>query len=283
MTGRLRLTFKTQPQNGSWADLESCWRELDESDEFEAGWLFDHFYPILEPTVDGPCFEGWSALSYLAGATRRLRLGLMVSGNTYRHPAVLANMCATLDVASRGRLLIGIGAAWNQAEHDAYGIPFPPLKIRMDMLEEACQVLDTLLTRSVSSFSGAHYQLREAYCEPKPLQHPRPPIVIGGAGERRTLNIVARYADHWNYPGRDPLELRRKRDVLERHCAAVGRNPEEIEISAHLFEPFDEVQSIRLAAALHEAGCDEVILYAKAPYDAARLRSLATHIRGEIG
>ena len=279
----LRLSFKTQPQLGNWADLERCWQELDESGEFEAGWLFDHFYPILEPRDDGPCFEGWTALAFLAGKTSRLRLGLMVSGNTYRHPALLAKMCATIDVASQGRLLIGIGAAWNQTEHDAYGIAFPPLKIRMDMLEEACEVLDLLLRQQESTFSGKHYQLQSAFCEPKPVQQPRPPIVIGGAGERRTLRIAARFADHWNYPGRDALELRRKLDVLERHCAEVGRDPSEIEVSAHIFEPFDDVESVRHAKEMHEAGCDELILYSKAPYDARRLQDLAKKIRSAVG
>ena len=153
----------------------------------------------------------------------------------------------------------------------------------MDMLEEACEVLDLLLRQQESTFSGKHYQLQSAFCEPKPVQQPRPPIVIGGAGERRTLRIAARFADHWNYPGRDALELRRKLDVLERHCAEVGRDPSQIEVSAHIFEPFDDVESVRHAKEMHEAGCDELILYSKAPYDARRLQDLARKIRSAVG
>ena len=262
----VRLTFKTQPQHGEWSDLERCWRTMDETPEFSGGWLFDHFYPIQEERVDGPCFEGWMALAYLAGVTRRITLGLMVSGNTYRHPAVLANMCATLDVASRGRLQIGLGAAWNQPEHDAYGIELPPLKTRMDMFEEACHVVDSLLTETTTTFHGEHYRLTDAYCEPKPVQEPRPPLVIGGNGEKRTLRIAARFADHWNFPGREPDELRHKLDILHRHCAEVGRDPIEIDVSAHLFEPLDRVASVEQARGLRAAGCNEFILYAKAPY-----------------
>ncbi len=140
-----RLSFKTAPQHTDWAGLRDFWREGDRVDHYSCGWLFDHFYPIFSDPV-GPCFEGWTLLSVLAGMTERVRLGIMVTGNPYRHPAVLANMAATVDVASEGRLEIGIGAGWNQMESDAYGIDLPALKERFDRLEEQLEAILGLWT-----------------------------------------------------------------------------------------------------------------------------------------
>lgn len=279
----MRITFKTQPQDSEWSPIEAIWRAADEIPELDGGWLFDHFYPIMTDNPAGPCFEGWTALAYLAAVTERLRLGLMVSGNTYRHPALLANMIATIDVMSKGRLEIGLGAAWNAAEHEAYGIDFPPLGKRMDALDEACQVIDSLLTKPVSDFAGVHYRLKGAFCEPKPVQKPRPPLVIGGGGERRTLRIAAKYADQWNFPGRTADELRTKLAVLHQHCADVGRNPAEIEVSVHLFEPLEPVSAAATARELAAAGCNHVILYLKAPYDVERLRIVASAVADAVG
>jgi F420-dependent oxidoreductase-like protein len=279
----MKISFKTQPQHTAWEPIEAIWRAADAMPELCAGWLFDHFYPINSHDATGPCFEGWTALSYLAGITDRLRLGLMVSGNTYRHPALLAKMCATIDVMSRGRLEIGLGAAWNAQEHQAYGMEFPPTGVRMDALDEACQVLDLLLTQRVSNFVGEHYTLTDAYCEPKPVQSPRPPLVIGGGGERRTLRIVAKYADHWNFPGRTGEELRAKLEVLHGHCEAVGRNLAEIEVSAHLFEPLDPAGAVAAARDLQAAGCDHVILYLNPPFEVAKLRPIAQAVADAVG
>jgi F420-dependent oxidoreductase-like protein len=271
----MKISFKTQPQGGAWEPLEVLWREADQMPELGAGWLFDHFYPILTDDPSGPCFEGWTALSYLAGITERLRLGLMVSANPYRHPAVLANICATLDVVSKGRLEIGLGAGWNEEEHRAYGIPFPRAGVRLDALDEACQILDSLLTQKVTNFAGEHYTITDAFCEPKGPQDPRPPLVIGGGGEKRTLRIVAKYADHWNFPGRTGEELRLKLEVLHRHCAEVGRDPSEIEVSAHLFPPLDPATCVATAKDLQAAGCDHVIIYMAAPFHIDDLRPAA--------
>jgi F420-dependent oxidoreductase-like protein len=279
----VRITFKTQPQDSEWAPIEAIWRAADEIPELDGGWLFDHFYPIMTDDPAGPCFEGWTALAYLAGVTERLRLGLMVSGNTYRHPALLAKMCATIDVMSKGRLEIGLGAAWNALEHEAYGIDFPPLGKRMDALDEACQVIDFLLTKPVSDFDGVHYQLKGAFCEPKPVQKPRPPLVIGGGGEKRTLRIAAKYADQWNFPGRTAEELKAKLSILHQHCAEVGRNPEEIEVSVHLFEPLEPISAAATARGLAAAGCTHVILYLKAPYNVERLRTIAHAVADAVG
>jgi F420-dependent oxidoreductase-like protein len=278
----MKISFKTQPQLTAWEPIEQIWRAADEIPELCAGWLFDHFYPIFSDQPAGPCFEGWTALSYLAGVTERLRLGLMVSGNTYRHPAVLANMCATLDVVSRGRLEIGLGAAWNAEEHRAYGMAFPDTGTRMDALDEACQVLDQLLTRPVANFTGRHYTLTDAYCEPKAVQSPRPPLVIGGGGERRTLRIVAKYADHWNFPGRTGEELRAKLEVLAQHCDAVGRDLSTIEVSAHLFEPLTPTGAVAAARDLQAAGCHHVILYLNPPFEIESLRAVARAVADAV-
>ena len=209
----VRLSFKTRPQDSDWASLQAVWEEAEAIPALDAGWLFDHFYPIYVPRTDGPCFEGWVALTYLAGVVQRLRLGVMVTGNTYRHPAVLANMAATLDVVSGGRLEIGIGAGWNEEEHAAYGIALPPPRERMDRLDEACAVLDGLLTQETTTFEGRYYQLREARCEPKPVQRPRPPLVLGRPGQPAA-------GDHRALGGR--VELQR---VRARRAGRAPRGP----------------------------------------------------------
>ena len=162
----MKISFKTQPQLGEWSQLEAIWRAADEMPEIGAGWLFDHFYPIFSERPDGPCYEGWTALSYLAAATSRLCFGLIVSANPYRHPALLAEDLrdARRDVGRPPRDRLGAG--WNQEEVDAYGLPFPSVGQRMDALEEACQVIDSLLTQPVTNFQGVHYQLTNANREP---------------------------------------------------------------------------------------------------------------------
>jgi F420-dependent oxidoreductase-like protein len=277
-----RLSFKTRPQDTDWGSLVEIWDTAEELPDLDAGWLFDHFMPILTDRTDGPCFEGWTALSYLAGRTERLRLGLMVTGNTYRHPAVLANMAATLDVASGGRLELGLGAGWFEEEHRVYGLPFPPVQDRLRALDEACEVIDSLLTQTTTTFDGNYYRLQDAYCEPKPVQAPRPPLVIGGGGERFTLRTAARWADQWNFPGRDPDELRQKHDVLRRHCADIGRDPEEIEVSVHLFDEGGDGSVVDSARGLVAAGADHLILYLEAPFDAARLVALTELCRDAL-
>jgi F420-dependent oxidoreductase-like protein len=262
----MRISFKTSPFNTDWPSLRDMWREADRIDTYDAGWTFDHFYPLSEDPR-GPCLEGWMLLPALAVEAPRLRLGVMVSGNTYRHPAVLANMAATADVISEGRLELGIGAGWHEEEHRAYGIDLPPLKERFDRLEEACQVLHLLLTQEIADFEGRYYRLRRARCEPKGVQKPRPPLVIGGAGERRTLRIAARWADQWNYPGGEPDDFRRRIEVLHHHCAEIGRDPSEIEVSVQFGAEEQPAETGEKAAAFGEAGADHVIVYFRAPYD----------------
>jgi F420-dependent oxidoreductase-like protein len=271
----MRVSFKTVPQDTEWEPMRDVWLAADDIDVYSAGWNFDHFYPILQADRTGPCFEGWTMLAALATITRRIRLGVMVTGNPYRHPAVLANMAASLDVISGGRLELGIGAGWNEEESAAYGIDLPPLRERFDRFEEACTVLDLLLTKETSSFAGKHYQLVDARCEPKPLQKPRPPIVIGGGGEKRTLRIAAQFADQWNAPAATPDVLAHKIAVLHGHCADVGRNPAEIEVSVQVRAGADTAAVAAEAAALADAGAAHVIVGFRAPFDASRLEPVA--------
>lgn len=191
--------------------------------------MADHFMfnDEQQPEKEVPVLECFVALAAIAAATSRIRIGQLVAGVPYRNPALLAKMCATLDVISHGRTLVGLGAAWHEQEFRAYGWPFPPLAERMDMLEEAVQIVDRMLRERPVSFSGRHYTLSNAFNDPLPVQKPRPPILIGGSGEKRTLKIVAQYADYCNVGG-DPATVAHKYDVLRRHCEAVGRPFEEI-------------------------------------------------------
>ena len=191
--------------------------------------MADHFVfnDVQQPEREAPVLECFVALGAIAASTSRIRLGQLVAGVPYRNPALLAKMCATLDVVSHGRTLVGLGAAWHEQEFRAYGWPFPPLSERMDMLEEAVQIVDLMLRQQPVSFSGQHYTITDAFNDPLPVQKPRPPILIGGSGEKRTLKIVAQYADYCNVGG-DPATVAHKYDVLRRHCETVGRPFEEI-------------------------------------------------------
>ncbi|RSM41090.1 LLM class F420-dependent oxidoreductase [Amycolatopsis balhimycina DSM 5908] len=272
----MRFAIKTSPQNTEWADMLAVWQAADEIELFESGWTFDHFYPIFSDST-GPCLEGWVTLTALAQATKRLRLGTLVSGIHYRHPALLANMATTLDIVSGGRLEIGIGAGWNEEESGAYGMQLGSVKERSDRFEEACEVLVGLLTQETTTFQGEHYQLTDARCEPKGVQRPHPPICIGGSGEKRTLRTAAKYAQHWNFVGGSPEEFTRKREVLHRHCADVGRDPAEITLSSHvrLGPDLDYAQVAAEAEALGEAGLDLAIVYLPPPHTPAVLEPLA--------
>src|SRR5437879_6524195 len=229
----MRFGIKTAPQHTSYKDMLAVWQAADEIPLFESAWTFDHFYPIFSDWK-GPCMEAWITTTGLAQATKRIRVGVMVTGNVYRHPAVLANMAASLDIVSNGRLEFGFGAGWNQQECDAYGIDLPPLKERFDRFDEAIEVIDGLLTQEETTFDGRYYKLTAARCEPKPVQRPRPPFVIGGTGERRTLRAVARWGDHWNFPDGGVEVFNAKKEVLAKHCADIGRDPAEITTSTHL-------------------------------------------------
>src|SRR3954452_6019135 len=193
--------------------------------------VMDHFFQMeaAAPPTD-PMLECYTALGYIAGVTTTLRLRTLVTGVTYRHPGVLAKTMTTLDVLSRGRSELGIGAAWYEREHLGLGVPFPPLAQRFEMLEEALQICLQMWSDDDGPFEGRHYQLGETLCRPAPVSSPRPRIMIGGGGERKTLRLVAQYADACNFFG-GPDEVAHKVDVLRRHCDAIGRDPNEIEVT----------------------------------------------------
>jgi F420-dependent oxidoreductase-like protein len=211
-----------------WAELRRV-GELADAQDWHALYVSDHFLPVAPPgsPVDDPVLEAWTVLSALGALTSRVRLGSLVLGNSYRHPAVVANMAAALDQVTGGRVVLGLGAGWQENEHAAYGIAFPDLSERMDRFEESCRVITSLLRERRASFDGTYYRLADATVRPPPVS-PRLPVLIGGAGERRTLRIAARYADIW-HAWASPSEFERKTAVLDRHCREVGRDPAGIE------------------------------------------------------
>jgi F420-dependent oxidoreductase-like protein len=271
----MRFAFKTAPQHTNWNAMLDVWRAADDIDVFESGWTFDHFYPIYSDST-GPCLEGWITLTALAQATKRLRLGTLVTGIHYRHPTVLANMAATLDIISDGRLEIGIGAGWNEEESGAYGISLGSPRERSDRFEEACEVIVGLLSQDTTTFKGTFYEVTNARCNPKPIQQPHPPICIGGSGERRTLKTAARFAQHWNFVGGTVEQFAHKRDVLHEHCAKIGRDPTDILLSSHVAFDGDAGATAASASALAEAGAGLAIIQLRPPHDPAVLEPLAT-------
>lgn len=219
----MRFSVWPSPQR-PWPDIRAIVCHCDTSG-WDGAYFADHFMPD-DPEgrpADGPVLECWSVLAALAASTEHLRLGPLVSGNLYRHPAVLAKSAATIDRISDGRFVVGLGAGWQVNEHAAYGIDLMETKPRLDRLEEACAVLTSLLRTQRTTIDGAHYQITDAPCDPKPVQA-RLPLLVGGRGERRTMRIAARYADEWN-SWTTPEEFRHKVEVLERHCDQVGRDP----------------------------------------------------------
>src|SRR6478672_2295536 len=194
--------------------------------------FMDHYFQMdwMAPAED-PMLEGYTALGFVAGCTDRLRLRLLVTGVTYRHPGLLAKIVTTLDVVSSGRAELGIGAAWYEREHLGLGVPYPPTAERFERLEETIQICLQMWSDNYGTYTGKHYQLAETLCSPMPVSAPRPRIMIGGSGEKKTLRLVAQYADACNIFG-SPDEVAHKVDVLRRHCDAVGRDPNEIEVTA---------------------------------------------------
>ncbi|HEY5171299.1 MAG TPA: LLM class F420-dependent oxidoreductase [Acidimicrobiia bacterium] len=224
--------------------------------------FMDHFFQMdWKAPAEHPMLEGYTALGFVAGHTERLRLRLLVTGVTYRHPGLLAKTVTTLDVVSSGRAELGIGAAWYEREHRGLGVPFPPVSERFERLEEAIQICLQMWSDDNGAYEGRHYRLEETLCSPMPVSSPRPRILIGGGGERKTLRLVAQYADACNIIG-GPDEVAHKVDVLRRHCDAVGRDPNEIEVTAMYRDlpagvTADEV--VRGAEALAKVGVSTVV------------------------
>jgi len=275
----MRFAIKTRPEHTTWQQLRDVWVAADQFEIFESAWHWDHFYP-LSGDMAGPNLEAWTTLAALAQATERIRLGCQVTGMIYRHPAVLANMAATTDIISNGRLELGIGAGWNEMETTAYGIDLYPLKERFDRFDEGVEAIILLLTQEHSTFDGTYVQLREARCEPKAVQRPHPPIVIGGNGPTRTLRTVARFAQQWNstagiehWPAIN--------ETLEKRCAEIGRDPSTIERSVNLrFDPSAGASGIAdQAAAFAQAGADIGIVYLPVPHTPDVLEPIAQALR----
>lgn len=272
-----RHAIKTPPHHANWSEYLELWTAADQIEVFDSAWNWDHFYP-LAPPYDGPNLEGWTMLAALAQATSRIRIGCMVNGMHHRHPAVTANMIATLDHISNGRFDFGIGAGWNEMETDAYGLELGSLNARSDRLEEGLEVIVSLLSNDRTTHHGKYFQLTDAYCEPKCVQTPYAPIVVGGKGRKRTLRTAARFADQWDmtFPD-DPAQWQELNQVLIGHCQDVGRDQSEITRSVHLaWEPGqDDGKAADGAEAFFEAGVDLVVWSNRGSLDVARLQPLA--------
>jgi len=252
----MRFGISTAPQRCSWDWLLEVWQRCDDIELYESGWTFDHFYPLFGDSTED-CLEGWVTLTALLQATRRLRGGVLVTGMLYRHPAVLANMASTLDITSGGRLELGIGAGWNEEECAAYGIELGTMTERFDRFEEGLEVLRLLLTEDRAHFDGQWYRLDDAMNNPKGPQDPLP-ICIGGAGLKRTIPLVARYAHHWNYGSQSMGvdDFRMRHQAFLEACEAVGRNPAEVTISTLVRYNGDLDAMVAEAEAYRDAGIE---------------------------
>lgn len=224
----IRFGFQSGQQNVTWEQMRDVWRNLD-AWGYDSLWAFDHFYPIFTPDPAGPCMESWTLLSSLSQHTQRARIGALVNSNTYRNPCLTAKMAATLDQVSNGRLNLGMGSGWYELEHRSFGIDFKTIPARLQALDESCQIVKGMFTQDRTSFDGRHYHVVDAVCNPKPVQKPHIPIMIGGRGEKSLLKIVATHADLWNTMFANPAEMKRLIDVIERHGDTVGRDTDEIE------------------------------------------------------
>jgi F420-dependent oxidoreductase-like protein len=270
----IRFGIQTPQQHAPWPELLALWREIDTLG-YDSAWVFDHFLPIFsDPT--GPCLEGWTALAALAMATGRVRLGVMVTGNTYRHPAVLAKMATTVDIISGGRLIFGLGAGWFELEHNEYGISFHTTSVRLRRLDETLKMIKLLWTEESASFKGQHFKLENASFNPKPLQKPHPPILIGASGENVALRIVAQHAQMWNSFG-TPAVFRSKIARIEEHCQRIGRDPATIEKSVLVTGIFTLDDACRQVDAYAAAGVTHIV-FSIGPADRTAMRNFAERI-----
>ena len=284
MTYPVRVGLKYAPMATTPERMREVWTAADQAG-FDHLWIMDHFMPLVRSATGwyqfaptDSVFEAWTTLAAMAEVTKRIRIGINVTGNLYRYPAVLAKTAATVDHFSGGRLEFGIGASWAEFEFTSLGIPFPAARERMDRLEEACAVLKLLWTSGVADYEGRHYQLRGAISEPKPVQRPHPPIWIGGSGEKRLLRIAAQHADVWNIVGGAPDEAARLSNVLDAHCDEVGRDPGEIRRSIGVpFRPDDPDRTRREAEAMVERGFTELLVTVKGD-DAAQQVAAAAEL-----
>lgn len=269
-----RYGLKLAPQYTTIADLRQVWRIADAAG-FDHCWTYDHFASIGDE-LTGDVYEGWMLLAAMAEATTQVRIGCMVTGNTYRHPAVLAKMATTVDHLSDGRLEFGLGAAWAEAEHTMLGLEFGTVGERMDRFAEACRLIRALWTDEMVTFTGDHYRLTDAVSNPKPVQRPRPPLWVGGKGRKRSLRIAAEYADAWNATGVTPEEFTELSGVLDEHCAALGRDPSEIRRTIQIRVGSDLRRVRNTTAAFLDVGATDVIYVVAGDDAVADAREVAT-------
>ncbi|WP_043662354.1 LLM class flavin-dependent oxidoreductase [Streptomyces xylophagus] len=273
-TSRTSFGIMTAPMQVDYSDILRVWQEADTVPEIEHAWLFDHLMPI-GGDPDGPAFEGWTLLSALATQTRRLRLGVMVTSNRFRPPALLAKIATTVDIVSGGRLDFGIGVGSRpdhplaRREYEAHGLPFHDTAHAVGSLAEACTVIRRLWTEEKPfDFHGTHHQLTGAFGSPKPVQRPHPPILIGGRSAA-TLRVVAEHADLWNIPGGDIEDVISRSALLDRYCAEIGRDPASVTRSIHLSASYDRPEATRDAIReAIDAGFHHIVLGLPAPYPA---------------
>jgi len=279
----------TAPQQVDYSDLLRVWRDADTVPEIEHAWLFDHLMPIGGDR-QGPIFEGWTLLSALAAQTSRLRLGLLVTSNRFRPPAMLAKIATTVDVVSGGRLDFGIGAGSRTSvpearrEYDAHGLPYLDFADSVDALAEACTVIKRLWTETEPfDFDGRHVRLTGAFGNPKPVQRPRPPILIAGR-TARVLRVVAEHADVWNIAGVDIDDATARSALLDRYCTEIGRDPASITRSFHVRVSYEDPAATRDAVgAATDAGFTHVVLSLPAPYPEGVARWVADEIVTPLG
>ncbi|HEY2697370.1 MAG TPA: LLM class flavin-dependent oxidoreductase [Pseudonocardiaceae bacterium] len=283
----MHFGIMTAPSQVGYQDIQRVWHEADAIPRIEHAWLYDHLMPIFgDPS--GPTFEGWTLLSALAAQTQRLRVGLLVTSNRFRPPALLAKIAATADVVSGGRLDFGIGAGSRPSvpmarrEYDAHGLPYHDAAHAVAALGEACTVIRRLWTEDEPfDFQGNHIQLTGAFGNPKPIQRPHPPILIGGRASS-TLRVVAEHADIWNIPGAgDIADIAERSRLLDRYCAEIGRDPKTIMRSIHLSASYDDPDSTRKAIAqAADAGFEHVILGLASPYPTGVAQWVADELIG---
>lgn len=304
---RVRFGIQTGQEQVTWPQLMATWQEAEKLG-FDSAWVFDHLMPITGDKNE-PCLEAWTLLGALAAHTQTIRIGALVTGNTYRNPALLAKMATTVDHISNGRLNLGIGAGWFEPEHRAYGFPFYSAQERADRLGEALEVISKLWSAEHPSFSGKYYTLTDAPFAPKPIQKPHPPIVIGGQGKKWIMPLVARWADGWNVPiGISPAGVKERREIIRNECERIGRTACDIEVS--VFLPLISITNIPLAGPLTrlgaravvaskvaknllagspdeiagqiqqfvDAGATHVIVYLRPPFDRELMRRFATEV-----
>jgi F420-dependent oxidoreductase-like protein len=280
----LRFGIQTMPHNTTWADIAAVWEEADGLG-LDSAFVFDHFMPI-QGDQKGPCLEGWTLLAALAARTKRLRVGVLVTGNTYRWPAVLAKMAATVDHVSGGRLILGMGAGWFEREHQAYGIPFHTPGGRARRLVEAVEVMKKLFTQETTTYAGKYYQLKDAPFMPRAVQRPHPPILIGGMGPKVIQPLAARHAQIWHFFASDPGRVRQLCTGFDDLVRAAGRDPAEVEKATSLragdVASLDGKALRERVQGLADAGVRHFILGLGAPFERDVMRRFAKEVAGPL-